>query len=315
MDSTGNVTTIYSFPSQASGTTSGLWPWAGLVQGADGDFYGTTYAGGNLVCTPYGWGIAAYGPFNYNPGAGDGCGTVFKMDLLGNVSILYSFSGQSDGNFPQAPLIQGSDGNFYGTTSGGGTYGYGTVFKLSSQGNLETLHSFSSSNGDAPVAALIQASDGNLYGTAACVFCGDIGSSFTGEVFKIDPSGNHFTVLHHFSGPDGSLPVAPLIQGSDGDFYGTTWAGGDLTCGSWYFNVGSNYPYVRLGGCGTVFRMDSEGNVTVLHNFEEPQSGDGNDPYAGLLLGKDGNLYGTTYYGGTSIYFGTVFRLGVPGVQ
>jgi uncharacterized repeat protein (TIGR03803 family) len=134
-------------------------------------------------------------------------------------------------------------------------------------------------------------------------------------VFKVDTSGNNFIVLHTFSGPDGSFPVGPLIQGTDGLFYGTTWAGGDLTCGSWYFNVGSNYPYPRLGGCGTVFRMDSVGNVTVLHNFEEPQSGDGNDPYAGLLLGKDGNLYGTTYYGGTSIYFGTVFRLGVPITQ
>jgi uncharacterized repeat protein (TIGR03803 family) len=315
MNSSGNVTTVYSFPSPISGTISGLWPWAGLIQGTDGNLYGTTYAGGNTSCKPYGYGLPAYGPFNYNPGAGDGCGTIYKMDASGNVAILYSFSGQSDGNFPQAPLIQGSDGNFYGTTSGGGTYGYGTVFKISPLGSLETLHSFSSSNGDAPVAALIQASDGNLYGTAACVFCGSIGSSFTGEVFKIDTSGNNFTVLHHFSGPDGSLPVAPLIQGSDGDFYGTTWAGGDLTCGSWYFYVGSNYPYVRLGGCGTVFRMDSVGNITVLHNFEEPQSGDGNDPYSGLLLGKDGYLYGTTYYGGTSIYFGTVFRLGVPSVQ
>jgi uncharacterized repeat protein (TIGR03803 family) len=312
MDSSGNVTTVYSFPSPISGTISGLWPWAGLIQGTDGNFYGTTYAGGNTSCKPYGYGIPAYGPFNYNPGSGYGCGTIYKMDSSSNVTILYSFSGQSDGNFPQASLIQGSDGNIYGTTSAGGTYGYGTVFKISLQGNLETLHSFSSSDGDSPVAALIQASDGNLYGTAACLSCGPIGSGFTGEVFKIDTSGNNFTVLHHFSGQDGSLPVAPLIQGSNGDFYGTTWAGGDLTCGEWYFYVGSNYPYIRLGGCGTVFRMDSQGNVTVLHDFEEPQSGDGNDPYAGLLLGKDGYLYGTTYYGGTSIYFGTVFRLGVP---
>ena len=108
------------------------------------------------------------------------------------------------------------------------------------------------------------------------------------------------------------VAVAPLIQGSDGSFYGTTWAGGDLTCGTYYFNVGSNYPYSSAGGCGTVFKMDSAGNVTVLHAFEEPQSGDGNAPYAGLLFRTDGNLYGTTYYGGTSIYFGTVFRLTVP---
>jgi uncharacterized repeat protein (TIGR03803 family) len=312
MDSSGNVTVLYSFPSPTSGTTSGLWPWAGLVQGADGNLYGTTYAGGDLACTPYGWGMPAYGPFNYNPMAGDGCGTVFKMDLSGNVTILYSFSGQSDGNFPQAPLIQGSDGSLYGTSSGGGAFGYGAVFKMSPSGNLQVLYSFTSSDGDAPVAALAQASDGYLYGTAACVFCAANGNTLSGEIFKIDTSGNNFTVLHSFAGPDGSLPVAPLIQGPDGSFYGTTWAGGDLTCGSWYFSVGSNYPYPRLSGCGTVFKMDSAGDVTVLHNFEEPQSGDGNDPYAGLLFGKDGYLYGTTYYGGTSIYFGTVFRLSVP---
>jgi uncharacterized repeat protein (TIGR03803 family) len=315
MDSSGNITTTYSFPSPSSGTTSGLWPWAGLIQGKDGNFYGTTYAGGNLSCTPYGWGMPAYGPFDYNLGAGYGCGTVFKMDLSGNVTVLYSFSGQSDGNFPQAPLIQGSDGNLYGTTSGGGAYDAGTVFKIDTSGNLQVLHSFSITDLSVPVAALVQAADDYLYGTAACVTCSSGNSQFNGEIFKLDTSGNNFTILHKFTGADGLLPVAPLIQGSDGNFYGTTWAGGDNSCGTYYFNVGSGYPYPWTAGCGTVFRMDSAGNVTVLHTFEEPQSGDGNAPYAGLIFGKDGFLYGTTYYGGTSIYFGTVFRLGVPGVQ
>jgi len=309
MDSSGNVTTMYSFPNANSGSTSGLWPWAGLIQGTDGNFYGTTYAGGNTSCDPYGYGVPAYGPFNYNPGAGYGCGTIYKMDSLGNVTVLHSFSGQSDGNFPQAPLIQGSDGNFYGTTSAGGADQDGTIFKMDSAGNLTVLHSFSGADGTGPVAALLQGADGRLYGTTACLNgC----FSTAGEVFRIDTSGNNFTVLHTFSGSDGWSPVAPLIQGSDGSFYGTTWAGGDLKCGSWYANVGSNYPYVDSSGCGTVFKMDPLGNITVLHAFEEPQSGDGNAPYAGLILGKDGYLYGTTYSGGTSIYFGTVFRLGVP---
>jgi uncharacterized repeat protein (TIGR03803 family) len=309
MDSSGNVTTMYSFPNANSGSTSGLWPWAGLIQGTDGNFYGTTYAGGNISCTPNSYGVPAYGPFNYNPGAGYGCGTVFKMDSSGNITVLYSFSGQSDGNFPQAPLIQGSDGYFYGTTSAGGANGYGTIFKMDALGNLQVLHSLSYTDGGGPVAALLQAADGNLYGTTTAI---PNSSTSGGEVFKVGTAGSNFTVLHSFSGVDGWSPVAPLIQGSDGSFYGTTWAGGDLTCGSWYYNVGSNYPYVRAGGCGTVFKMDSAGNVTVLHTFEEPQTGDGNDPYAGLLLGKDGYLYGTTYYGGTSIYFGTVFRLNAP---
>lgn len=304
MNSSGNVSNLYTFPYPTSGVTAGSWPWAGLIQGTDGTFYGTTYAGGNLSCTPFGYGVPAYGPFDYNPTAGYGCGTVFRMDSSGNVTVLYSFSGQSDGNFPQASLIQGSDGSLYGTTSAGGAHGYGTIFKISTSGIMKTLHSFSGADGNGPVAALLQAADGNLYGTTSS------NSSGGGEAFRIDTAGNNFTILHTFSGVDGFFPVAPLIQGSDGSFYGTTWAGGDLTCGSYYYNVGSNYPYPRAGGCGTVFKMDSAGNITVLHAFEEPQSGDGNAPYAGLLFGKDGYLYGTTYYGGTSIYFGTVFRLG-----
>jgi len=312
IDSQGNVTVPFSFPNISSSTSTGAWPWSGLMQASDGNFYGTTYAGGNLNCTPYGWGMPAYGPFDYNPSSGYGCGTVFRMDTTGNVTLLYSFSGQTDGNFPQAALIQGSDGNLYGTTSGGGASGYGTIFKLSTSGSFQLLHSFSSSDGDAPVASLIQAADGFLYGTAACVFCSSNGITTTGEVFKLDTSGNNFSILHTFSGPDGSFPVAPLIQANDGNFYGTTWAGGDLTCGTYYFNVGSNYPYPSFRGCGTVFKMDSLGNVTVLHEFEEPQTGDGDAPYSGLVQGKDGNLYGTTYYGGSSIYFGTVFKVGLP---
>jgi uncharacterized repeat protein (TIGR03803 family) len=312
IDSSGNVTSLYSFAYPGYGSTGGAWPWAGLIQGSDANLYGTTYGGGNTACTPYGYGVPAYGPYGYGIPpwiSGSGCGTVFKMDSSGNVTVLYSFSGQSDGNFPQAPLIQGSDGNFYGTTSAGGAGQDGTIFKMDSAGNLTVLHSFSGADGTGPVAALLQGADGRLYGTTACLNgC----FSTAGEVFRIDTSGNNFTVLHTFSGSDGWSPVAPLIQGSDGSFYGTTWAGGDLTCGSWYANVGSNYPYVDSSGCGTVFKIDPLGNITVLHAFEEPQSGDGNAPYAGLILGKDGYLYGTTYSGGTSIYFGTVFRLGVP---
>jgi uncharacterized repeat protein (TIGR03803 family) len=200
------------------------------------------------------------------------------------------------------------DGNFYGTTSGGGSDGFGTVFEMDSSGSLKVLHSFASADDGAPVAPVMQASDGNLYGTAACVYC----SKSSGEVFKLGTTGSGFTVLHTFSGRDGTFPVAPLIQGSNGNFYGTTWAGGDLTCGTYYWDEDRAYPYPNAPGCGTVFKMDPVGNVTVLHEFEEPQSGDGDAPYAGVILGKDGYLYGTTYYGGPSIYFGTAFRLALP---
>lgn len=306
MSASGNVRIMYSFAYNYPGETGGAFPWAGLIQGIDGNFYGTTYAGGSISCEPNGYGVPAYGPYGYGLWeSGTGCGTVFRMDSTGNVTVLYSFSGQSDGSFPSAPLIQGSDGNFYGTTSAGGAYGYGTIFEMDASGSLQVLHSFSGADGSGPVAGLLQAADGNLYGTTSNWI-----TSGGGEIFKVDTSGNNFTILHTFSGPDGSFPVAPLIQGSDGSFYGTTWAGGDLACGTYYYF--DNYPYPRESGCGTVFRMDSAGNVTILHAFEEPQTPDGDAPYAGLLLGQDGNLYGTTYSGGTSVYFGAVFRVSVP---
>jgi uncharacterized repeat protein (TIGR03803 family) len=310
LTSSGTVTTVYSFP-DAQG--SGLYPWAGLVQANDGNLYGTTYAGGDLNCNSNGFGVPAYGPFGYvgiqsDGYMGMGCGTVFRMDPSGNVTILHSFEGQNDGNYPQAPLIQGTDGSFYGTASGGGSYQDGTVFKIDGTGNVQLLHEFSGSDGNGPVAALVQGSDGNLYGTTAMG-----GANDDGVVFRIDTSGSNFTVLHSFSGQDGDNPVAPLVQGSDGNFYGTTWDGGDQNCGIYYFNVGSESPYIRNAGCGTVFRMDASGNVTVLHAFEEPQTPDGNAPYAGVIFGSDGYLYGTTYYGGANVYFGTVFKLGLPG--
>jgi uncharacterized protein (TIGR03437 family) len=312
MDASGNVTTMYTFDFTYPGATDGAWPWAGLIQGRDGDFYGTTYAGGSYSCTPNGYGVPSYGPYGYGGYiSGSGCGTVFKMDAAGNLTVLYAFSGQGDGSFPAAPLIQGSDGNLYGTTSAGGTYGDGTVFKMDVSGNLTVLHSFSGADGNGPVAALTQASDGNLYGTTAWAgsSCATCSPGSGGEAFRIDTAGN-FSVLHVFSGVDGWLPVAPLIQGNDGSLYGTTWAGGDLTCGPYYWT--DNVPYPRQPGCGTVFKMDPSGNVTILHAFAEPPS-DGAAPYAGLLLGTDGRLYGTTFFGGTSVSFGTVFRLSVPG--
>ena len=309
IDASGNVTTLYYFDFTYPGATNGAWPWAGLIQGSDGNFYGTTYAGGDTTCEPRGYGVPGYGPYGYaDPPwiAESGCGTVFRMDTSNTVTALYAFSGQSDGNFPMAPLIQGTDGNFYGTTTGGGAYGYGTVFKLVVSGNsatLQVLHAFNGTDGNGPVAGLLKAADGNLYGTPSRG-----GASSDGVIFKVATAGEAFSILHSFSGSDGLLPVAPLIQGSDGSFYGTTWAGGDFSCGPYYYST--DYPYPRLGGCGTVFRMDSAGNVTVLHVFEEPP--DGNAPYAGLLFGSDGNLYGTTYFGGTSSQFGTIFRIILP---
>ncbi len=250
------------------------------VQGADGDIYGTTLTGGanyNLLC--------------YS----EGCGTVFKVTPLGALSTLYSFCAQpncADGANPFAGLVQGSDGNFYGTAFFGGSYGYGTVLKITPSGSLTTLHSFCSqpscSDGYSSFAPLLQASDGNFYGTTHSG-----GSYGYGTVFKITPSGS-LTTLYSFCSQanctDGANPYAGLVQGSDGNFYGTTQKGGY---------------YCSPEGCGTVFRITTSGALTTLHSFNYT---DGVYPYVGLVQARDGNFYGTTA-GGGAFQEGTVFQI------
>ena len=182
-------------------------------------------------------------------------------------------------------LIQGSDGNFYGTTAGGGVIGVGTVFKITPVGAVTTLHSFTGSDGVRPLAALVQGSDGNFYGATASG-----GASGLGTVFKITPSGT-FTSLHSFAGSDGASPqFGRWIQASDGNFYGTTIQGGA-------HNV------------GTVFKMDASGTLTTLHSFA---GSEGSYPSAGLIRGSDGNFYGTAALGGVS-GVGTVFKMDASG--
>jgi uncharacterized repeat protein (TIGR03803 family) len=195
----GTLTTLYSFCSKVN-CSDGNYP-NGLVQATNGNFYGTTMSGG----TSY------YGP-----------GTIFKITPDGTLTTLHRFCSRSDctdGSFPN-PLIQATDGNFYGTTNEGGANGYGTIFKITANGALATLHSFDYADGEYPEAALIQATDGNFYGTTA----GD-GTSVFGSVFEITPNGA-LTTLHSFDYADGEYPEAALIQATDGNFYGTTNGGG-----------------------------------------------------------------------------------------
>ena len=196
------------------------------------------------------------------------------------LSVLHSFS-VSDGANPYAPLIQASDGNFYGTTTTGGHAGRGTVFRMTPDGALTVLHSFSGSDGTGPSGALIQASDGNFYGTAV-----QGGAAGRGTVFQMTPDGT-VTVLRSFSGPDGAYPFAALIQARDGNFYGTTLQGGDANR-------------------GTVFQMTPDGTVSVLHSFSGP---DGASPYAALLQASDGSFYGTASSNGVADNRGTVFQM------
>jgi uncharacterized repeat protein (TIGR03803 family) len=221
--------------------TNGSDPYGGLVQGIDGNFYGTTYNGGadSSSCNN-----------------GYGCGTVFIITPKGKLVTLYSFCSKAtcaDGASP-AGLVQAIDGNFYGTTVIGGAKGYGTVFKITSKGQLTTLHSFNPinfnpiNNGFHPAAALVQGTDGNFYGTTAGFNQygqnPNCSNDACGTAFKITPSGK-LTTLHRFNFTDGAFPNAPLLQGTDGNFYGTTNDGG-----------GNGTPPC----CGTVFELTLRAN-------------------------------------------------------
>jgi uncharacterized repeat protein (TIGR03803 family) len=218
--------------------------------------------------------------------------------------VLHSFAGGTDGANPQCGLVSDREGNLYGTTTlgtGGGSTcenGCGTVFKLDPRGNETILHVFSGfPDGTNSSARLTLDSEGNLYGTT------EKGGAYGyGTVFKVDKKNNE-TVLHSFSGvPDGSYPynVGGLTLDREGNLYGTTLAGG---------NGCPDYVY----GCGTVFKLDPSGNETILYNFKGLATpADGYNPLGGVVLGRDGNLYGTTLAGGAG-GAGTVFKLDPSG--
>jgi uncharacterized repeat protein (TIGR03803 family) len=276
VDPTGTETVLYAF----TGGTDGGRPMAGLVRDTAGNLYGTTRLGGDLSCDQL----------------GEGCGTVFKVDTLGRETVLHSFGAGVDGKYPEGRLVQDSHGNFYGTTEAGGTSisgdGGGTVFKLSSTGEETVLFNFiGSPTGAFPASALLREADGTLYGTTL------LGGAYSqGTVFKLTPDGKE-TVLHSFNGlrGGGSL-VSALIQDKEGNFYGTTYLGGDT------FGICND------SGCGTVFKLTSRGGESVLYRFNE-QGGylGGWWPQAPLIRDDAGNLYGTASSGG--IGAGTVFKI------
>jgi uncharacterized repeat protein (TIGR03803 family) len=348
----GTLSVLASFSYSATGG----YPSAALMQGADGNFYGTTEYGGT-----------------------NGYGGVFRMTAGGALTTLFSFN-NSNGAYPQSSLVQGTDGFFYGTTEYGGTNDNGTVFGMTTNGTVVSLFSFPNTNGLQPLAGLVQGTDGYFYGTASYGGVGFNGASLSGDgiVFRLGTasaatppaiiaqpvtqivpvggapffsvnargaaplsyswqrngspiagatqsgyttnnvqltdSGDQFTcvisnahgsaisssaalitfdasgALFSFNGPDGGYPSAALIQGADGNFYGTTTYGGG-------------------GDSGTVFRMNPNGLVATLVSFNLTN---GAQPGAALIQGADGNFYGTTTYGGTSNY-GTVFKMTTNG--
>jgi uncharacterized repeat protein (TIGR03803 family) len=273
----GEETILQSFSSSNGGPAN---PGAGLTLGADGNFYGTSTAGGAT-----------------------GQGTFFKMTPAGALTVLYSFDGAS-GAGPAAELIQTEDGEFFGTTGGGGDSGIGTVFKVNTAGKLSVLHSFAGgSDGASPAAPLVHGRDGAFYGTTQV---GGTGNCTTpgmptgcGTVFRVTAAGEE-GVIYTFVGypTDGSGPIGGLVQAKDGTLYGTTGAGGFSALG----NCSS--------GCGTIFSMNTTGTEQILYACGQPPQPwyyECWDPSGTLLLGADDTITGTSLNGGGG--WGNVFSI------
>lgn len=289
LDSAGNLygTTQYGGTAGGFGTVFGLdtkghekvlYSFAGEPDGEDPD--------GGLVADRLGnlYGVTLYG------GTAGGYGTVFRLSHNGSLTLLHSFASNPDGADPHGSVIGDPQGNGYGTTQfGGAAGGFGTVYKVNAQGEQSVLYSFAGTpDGEDPEAGLVKDGAGNLYGTT--VYGGTAGGF--GTVFKLDRTGK-LTLVHSFAGtPDGENPYAGLVGDSAGNAYGTTKYGG------------------TAGGFGTVFKIDRTGKLTLLHSFAG--NPDGVNPMAGVVLDPAGNIYGTTFYGGTSGY-GTVFEIDSSG--
>lgn len=327
MTPAGTLITLHSFCSKPV-CADGQYPEAGVVQAANGFLYGTTFQGGDnglgtvykisptgvfttlysfcpSTCTDGGnptsvllqapngelWGTTT------NGGTGAFHGTIFKITLDGALTTVYSFcphAGCADGSGPVAGLVRGSDGSFYGSTSSGGAHGEGTIFKINCVGHLTTLHSFDGTDGATPIGDLVQAADGNFYGTTsqggANIDCDGAGC---GTAFKMSPAGT-LTTLYNFCSQagcaDGARPSATLVQATDGNLYGTTFA----------------FPF----STGTIFKIDATGTLTTLHQFCLGTCSDDLDPYAGLLQATNGTFYGTTF-GAQGDSNGTVYSFSV----
>ena len=262
-------TKLYTYPI-GSGAYSGIGFPQVMSQGRDGNLYSTIQNDGTK-----------------------NVGTVYSMTAAGTLSTVYSFcalTSCADGSYPWGGVTLGFDGNFYGTTQGGGTHGAGTVFKVTPTGTLTTLWNFANGTDDsAPTYTTVQGQDGNMYGVSEEQYAGQ-----NGAFFKVSAAGV-FKALKDFAYINGSNPNLPT-QGTDGNFYGTAQGGGDPTC-----------------KCGVIYKATPTGAITVLHTFKGYPT-DGYRPLGILVQGTDGNFYGTTYKGGTTFGNGTVFKITPAGV-
>jgi len=251
-----------------TGNDAGGNPYSILVQGTNSELYGTTRNGGV-----------------------NGDGTIFKITTGGAINTLYSFTSGSDGGHPSAGVITGTDGSLYGTTSEGGSFGYGTVYQLTASGSLNVLHAFDGSDGGVPLAAPVSGTDGFLYGTTASGSNG-----VDGTVYMVNTKGS-FTTLHSFlNDSGGGAPTGPLLLATSGSFYGTT---STSTSGT---------------GPGTIFAISSSGAFATINTLTSSNTNAvlGSTPFGGLVTGTDGNFYGTTAFGGAN-NLGTIYRVTASG--
>ena len=295
-------TDLYDFPGH-SGACCPQHPSL-MAEGRDGNLYGITTFGGN-----------------------NNVGTIFRITPSGSYTQLYSFD-TVHGSTPVGGLLLGLDGNLYGTTEEGGAYGFGNIFRITPAGAFTVMHSFtgdSTKDGGFPVSPLMIGSDGAMYGTTHPGIAFRIttagvltriattpsesfgplllkngayygttefaGATQNGSIYRI--SGSTSTIVHSFSGPDGQFPIGGLVEGSDGNLYGTTTAGG-------------------TENAGVIFKITPAGAYTVLYNFSSKLPLTGYQAYAGLIAGNDGNLYGATIWGGASGY-GVIFEITTSG--
>jgi uncharacterized repeat protein (TIGR03803 family) len=306
----GEFSTLYNFCSVGS-CADGITPFAGLAHDDEGNLYGTTYSGGanfqgtvfkitpeGVLTTLYSFcsqtncadGSAPYSTPLYlagdvygttSGGGANGAGTIFKVTPEGQLTTLYSFCSQpncADGYFIYSAALIEANGKLWGTTQQGGANGFGTVFSISTAGKFTSVHSFNTIDGSAPWGGLVHAANGDFYGTTS-----EGGARDDGTVFKMTAAGK-LTTIYNFCAatdcPDGVAPLAGLTLGSNGDFYGTTADGG------------ANF-------LGTLFEITPAGKLTTLYSFcSKTDCIDGESPYAGVVEGTDGKIYGTTYGGG-----------------
>ncbi len=283
----GALTTLYSFCAQLN-CTDGAHPWGALVQGANGNLYGTTSQDG-----------------------ANGGGSVFELTLAGQLTTLYSFCSQpncSDGGDPVAGLVQAADGNFYGTTEGGGSSNNGTVFEITPAGTFTSLYSFCSqakcTDGGDPQDAPIQATDGNFYGTTL-----QGGAHNAGTLFEISPAGKLTTLYSFCSQPgctDGIQPIAGLTQATNGTFYGSTSAGGSANRGTIFTFSNGLAPFAQ-----TVPAFGKVGAEIIIigNNLTGTTSVSFNGTSAAFTVVSDTEITATVPSGATS---GTV-QVSTPG--